>query len=83
MKWLQLVLQFFPTILQMIMTIEVAVKALPVNTPVVTGLQKKAIAMAVLQPSADQTDGVSKLIDTTVGALNSTGIFTKDTPVAV
>ena len=88
MKWLQLVLQFFPTVLQVIMTIETAVKSMPASsavaldgtavTPVViSGAQKKALAMAILQPADADAAGVGKLVDVSVGALNTTGIFDK------
>jgi hypothetical protein len=75
----QLILQFLPAIFQIVMAIETAFKgaAVPVSGPA-----KKTIALDLLtagpQPiAAEHVDLVGKLVDTVVGSLNKTGVFTK------
>ena len=68
--WLKLVTQFFPTILQVIIAIEAAL-------PGVAGTTKKAVALAVLNPPTAQAADVGTLVDSAVGALNTTGVFAK------
>lgn len=89
MSFLQLILQFLPAILQIVMAIEAAFKASVVPVP---GAAKKAIAIDVLttgsllagQPlAAEHLAGVGSIIDAVVASLNKTGVFTSQTKAAV
>ena len=75
MGWLTLVLslvQLAPSIVDLIIKIEGAITA---NK---SGEAKKAVVMATVADAPTEVQGgVSKLIDTTVGALNAAGVFKK------
>ena len=76
MKVFLQVLRFFPYILQGIMAVEAALKGQP-------GATKKAVVMAAITAGAQigetvpqpVVDGVSKLVDGTVAALNASGLL--------
>ena len=75
MNWIQKILaliQFAPSILQLIVAIEGIFGA-------GNGSAKKALVMATLPDSTppEITDGVSKMVDKHVAALNSAGVFKK------
>ena len=75
----QVILQFLPAIFQIVVAIEAAFKG--AASPVL-GPAKKTIALDILtagpQPIApEHVDVIGKLIDTVVGSLNKTGVFTK------
>lgn len=79
MIWLQLIVQFFPAILQMIVAVEQTLKGIP-------GPAKKALVLDTVTAAAPaplpeaHVASVGSLIDTLVGSLNKTGVFTKGTP---
>lgn len=76
MKTFLQILGFFPYILQGIMAVEAALKGAP-------GATKKAVVLSAIQAGAQVgetvpqpvIDGVSKLIDSTVTALNASGLL--------
>jgi hypothetical protein len=76
------ILKYFPYVLQGIMAVESALKGAP-------GATKKAVVMAAIEAGAHvgQTvveqpvvQGISNLIDTTVTALNASGLLGKSVP---
>jgi len=83
MNWLKLLFQYFPLVLSGVVAIEGAVKA--------PGATKKQILLNVITAGAGiaqqipQVDvqKVGTVIDAVVGALNKSGVFTKDTPASV
>lgn len=83
MKWLQVFIQFFPVVMQLILAIEEAAKNTPGGIP---GATKKAVVLDVLTSGAahggetiatDKLAGIGSLIDIVVGSLNKSGAFPK------
>ena len=80
MKWLQLIFTWLPTILKTVVAVEDAAKGL--NIP---GANKKQVILDIITTGAkgaeeipvSQVQQVGGLIDTVVGALNKSGIFSK------
>jgi hypothetical protein len=79
MKWLSLLMHYFPAVLQGVIAVEQAVGS---SQP---GATKKQVVMGAITAAAKvggQVDeqhvaAISTLIDTTVGALNQAGVFGK------
>ncbi len=73
MNWLTLVIKYLPFVIQGVMAVEAALKGAP-------GATKKAVVMAAVQAGAAAGEavpeahvaGISKLVDSTVSALNAT-----------
>ena len=78
MKWFDLVLHYFPVVLQGVVAVESSIGSQP-------GATKKQVVLNAVTAAAktaetvDETHvkAISTLIDTTVGALNQSGVFGK------
>jgi hypothetical protein len=80
MNWLSLIVKYLPLVLQCVMAVEAALQGTP-------GATKKQVVLGVIQAgtgAAEQipqkdVQAIGGLIDTVVGTLNTTGVFTPAT----
>lgn len=79
MNWLKFILNLLPTILQLIVGIEAAIPGAsgPAKKAVVIAMAKAVDPGTASQPFPEEKVGV--VIDATVAALNTSGVFTKKT----
>jgi len=83
MSWLSLLLAYLPVVLQSVTSVESTIK----NAP---GASKKQVVMDIITTVAEAGEKipetvvqqVSGLVDTVVGALNKSGIFTSSPAAA-
>jgi hypothetical protein len=80
MKWLSLVLTYFPVVLQTVTAVEASVQA--------PGATKKQVAMNIITAAAQAAEKIPEpvvqqiagLVDMVVASLNTAGVFTKSIP---
>lgn len=75
MSWITLILKYLALAIQIITIIQSVIPTAP-------GPAKLAVALAALNPSAEEKEGVGKLVSTLVGALTQGGAWVKDQPPA-
>ena len=83
MKWLTLLMHYFPAVLQGVIAVEQSIGSSP-------GATKKQVVMGAITAAAkvagtvdeQHVQAIAALIDSTVGALNAAGIFGKPAPPA-